>query len=94
MKNGADAAHSKSEHNMKIQALTEIDIFKKIGWETKKAWKDEVFGKNGTLGRENRSETILSKFLIPSLIKINPNLPEQVYHDAYLAILEKQSDKK
>ena len=50
--------------------------------------------KNGTLGRENKSEIILSKFLIPNLKKLNPNLPEKVYTDAYIKIKETQADQK
>ena len=81
-----------NEDNLVEQAAS--NIFEKIGWEVKRAWKDEVFGVDGTLGRENKSEIILQKYLIPNLKKLNPNLPEKVYKEAYNIILEKQSGKK
>lgn len=81
-----------NEDNLVEQATS--DILENIGWEIKKAYKNEIFGKNGTLGRENKSEIILSKFLIPILKKLNPNLPEKVYTDAYIKIKETQADQK
>ncbi len=62
------------------------DILKELNWEVEVAWKNEKFGTNGSFGRENKSEIILSKFLIPALERLNPGLPERVYKDAYLEI--------
>ena len=41
-----------------------------------------------TIGRENKSEIILSKFLFPVIKKLNPNLPDIVYKNAYQKIKE------
>ena len=81
-----------NEDNLVEQSA--IDIFKKIGWQTQKAYRDERFGLKGTLGRENKSEIILSKYLLPILEKLNPGMPKQAYQEAFLKITEAQADKK
>ena len=57
------------------------------------AWHNEIFGVDGNLGRENKSEVILQKYLLPALEKLNPNLPVQAYKDAYLQISQREADK-
>lgn len=49
-----------------------INLFSNIGWQTLDCYS-EVFGEEGTLGRENRSEVILVRELRAALIKINPD---------------------
>ena len=80
-----------NEENLVEEAVAEI--LENIGWEIKKAWHNEVFGKEGTLGRDNKSEIILTKFLLPALEKINPNLPKEVYDKACLEISLINSNK-
>ena len=77
-----------NEDNLVEQATS--DILKNLGWNVETAWHNETFGANGLLGRENKSEIILSKFLLPILEKLNPNLPKSVYKDACLKIVLKQ----
>ena len=62
--------------------------------EIEKAWHNETFGEMGLLGRDNKSEVILSKFLLPVLEKLNPNLPKSAYREAYLKIAQRDADKK
>ena len=81
-----------NEDNLVEQAAA--DIFKDIGWDVKKAFKQEKFGLDGTLGREDKSKVILSKYLIPILKKLNPNLPETVYENVFFVISEKLTDQK
>jgi type I restriction enzyme R subunit len=81
-----------SEDNLVEQAT--CDIFKDLGWQIETAWHNETFGEAGLLGRENKSEVILSKFLLPALEKLNPNLPKSAYKDAFLKIIQKEADKK
>ena len=81
-----------NEDNLVEQAAS--DILKNLGWKVEKAWHNETFSTNGLLGRENKSEIILSKFLLPILEKLNPNLPKSVYKDAYLQIAQREADKK
>jgi type I restriction enzyme R subunit len=70
-----------NEDNLVEQAASDILI--DLGWKIETAWHNETFGTNGLLGRENKSEIILSKFLLPVLKKLNPNLPKSAYKDAY-----------
>ena len=81
-----------NEDNLVEQAT--CDILKELGWQTETAWHNETFGEHGLLGRDNRSEVILSKFLLPILEKLNPNLPKSAYKDAYIKITQRQADKK
>ena len=81
-----------NEDNLVESAASEI--FKRIGWEVRRAYKDEQFGLNSTFGRENKSQIILAKYLIPSLKKLNPGLPETVYRDAYNIIKDRTIDTK
>ena len=81
-----------SEDNLVEQAT--CDIFKELGWQIETAWHNETFDESGLLGRENKGEVILSKFLLPVLEKLNPNLPKSAYKDAYLKITQRQADKK
>ncbi len=57
---------------------TVITLIKKL-WDDKtchiNAYKDEDDAK---LGRENRGEVVLKKFLLPAMQKINPTLPEEL----------------
>ncbi|MDC1181552.1 HsdR family type I site-specific deoxyribonuclease, partial [Candidatus Pelagibacter sp.] len=81
-----------SEDNLVEKAA--IKIFADIGWKTEKAYKNEKFGKNGNLGRDDKSQVILSKYLLPALKKFNPGLPEKIYEDAYNLIVQRYTDKK
>ena len=81
-----------NEENLVEQATSDILI--DLGWEVETAWHNETFGAKGLLGRENKSEVILSKFLLPVLEKLNPNLPNSVYKDACNKIVLKDAVKK
>ena len=47
-----------------------IEIFLKLGWETVSAM-EEVFGAEGTLGRETSGETILAQKLRAALKRLD-----------------------
>ena len=66
-----------------------INLFSEIGWQTLDCYS-EVFGKEGTLGRDNRSEVILVRELRTALIKINPACTE---NEINLAIEEIARDR-
>ncbi|WP_323586095.1 type I restriction endonuclease subunit R [Aliarcobacter butzleri] len=80
-----------NEDNLVEQAT--VDVLESLDWTITTAWKQETFGDDKTLGRDDKSQVILKKFLIPKLKEFNPNLPEQVYMDAYLQIAQKVADK-
>ncbi|MEY8766503.1 MULTISPECIES: type I restriction endonuclease subunit R [Francisella] len=80
-----------NEDNLVEQAT--VDVLASLGWSITTAWKSETFGDNKTLGRNDKSQVILKKFLLPKLKEFNPNLPDKVYTDAYLQIAQKIADK-
>ena len=59
-----------------------VHVLEEIGWEIQYAWKQETFGPSGLLGRENKSEVILKRYLRNALISLNPDLPENAYDQA------------
>ena len=80
-----------NEDNLVEQAT--VDILADIGWEIQTAWHNEIFGVDGNLGRENKSEVILQKYLLVALENLNPDLPQSAYKDAYLQIVQREADK-
>jgi len=56
-----------------------INLFSEIGWQTLDCYS-EVFGEEGTLSRENRSEVILVRELRNALIEINPECITNIRH--------------
>ncbi len=53
-----------------------IGLFAELGWQTVSAI-EEVFGANGTLGRETPGEVVLVSRLRAALQKLNPTLPPE-----------------
>lgn len=80
-----------SEDNL-IENATQ-DVLVDLGWAVEYAWTKETFGANGLLGRENKSEVILRRYLMESLQQLNPNLPEIAYQQAIDAVELKNADK-
>ena len=58
------------------------DVLEELGWNVVMAWQNETYGQDGLLGRENKSEVILSRYLIKALEKLNRNLPATAYEQA------------
>lgn len=46
------------------------------------AYNDETFGPEGTLGRKDDREVVLTRYLGEALVKLNPDLPQEAYQDA------------
>jgi type I restriction enzyme R subunit len=81
-----------SEDNLVEQAAQ--DVLEEMGWQVEYAWTKETFGENGLLGRENKSEVILNRYLLQALKQLNPNLPNVAYQHAIDQISQKAADKK
>lgn len=75
-----------------VEAATQEALLE-LGWQVQYAWKQETFGENGLLGRENKSEVILKRFLLAALKKLNPDLPDTAYQQAIEEIAQKSADK-
>lgn len=73
-------------------------VLKDLGWIVKTAWHNETFASKddrstGLLGRCDKSEVILERYLLQALIQFNPDLPATAYSQAILAITGKIADK-
>ncbi len=53
-----------------------IGLFAELGWTTVSAM-EEIFGENGTMGRETPGEVVLVGRLRAALEKLNPSLPPE-----------------
>jgi type I restriction enzyme R subunit len=53
-----------------------IGLFTELGWQTVSA-SEEIFGANGTLGRETKGEVILLARLDMAMKRLNPTLPPE-----------------
>lgn len=81
-----------SEDNL-VEAAAQ-DVLEELGWQVETAWTKETFGEDGLLGREDKSEVILKRYLLQALKQLNPNLPNVAYQHAIDQIYEKAADKK
>src|SRR3989442_5307476 len=53
-----------------------------LAWESVYAWNEETFGPNGTLGRSDTREVVLTRDLRAALIRLNPELPPAAIEEA------------
>ncbi|WP_111682808.1 type I restriction endonuclease subunit R [Winogradskyella tangerina] len=58
------------------------DVLEELGWEVVTAWTKETLGPDGLLGREEKSDVILVRYLSDALKRLNPNLPDTAYSNA------------
>jgi type I restriction enzyme R subunit len=84
-------SHEYSEDHL-IEAATQ-QVLEELGWVVSYAWKQETYGQSGLLGRENKSEVILNRYLLAALRKLNPGLPAKAYEDAVDKVNERNADK-
>jgi len=69
------------------------DVLEELRWQVLRAWKNETFGEHGLLGREDKSEVILRRYLLIALKKLNKDLPETAYTQAIEQIAQKEAGK-
>jgi type I restriction enzyme R subunit len=53
-----------------------------LKWESVYAYNTETFGPEGTLGRKDETEIVLTRYLGEALITLNPGLPQSAYQAA------------
>ena len=53
-----------------------------LGWDSVYGWNQETFGPNGTLGRADTREAVLTRDLRAGLERLNPDLPAPAIEDA------------
>src|SRR5215472_14812714 len=71
-----------------VQATFAAHLRDKLGWESVYAWNDETFGPDGTLGRADTKEALLTRDLHAALVRLNPDLPPSAIEDALRALTE------
>ena len=65
-----------------VQATFANHLEQVLGWESVYAWNQETFGPDGTLGRRDTKEAVLTRDLRRALQRLNPDLPASTIDDA------------
>lgn len=76
-----------------VQKTTADYLHDELSWECIYAYDRENYGENSLLGRTNRKETVLTRYLERKLREFNPNHPDRAYQDAIRAITEYSSSQ-
>ena len=71
--------HSSYTEDNLVQQTTVEYLEWQLGWESIYAHNTETFGLDGSLGRMNEEEVVLTRYLRKALEKHNPGLPERAY---------------
>lgn len=71
-----------------VQETTADYLNGPLGWDENIYAMQEVLGPEGTLGRRNEKEVVLTRYLGEALIRLNPDLPDAAYQDALRQIIE------
>jgi type I restriction enzyme R subunit len=71
-----------------VQATTADYLRDQLHWESKYAYNTETFGSEGTLGRKDDTEVVLTRYLGEALVKLNPGLPQEAYQAAVREITQ------
>ena len=80
-----------------VEAATH-EVLETLGWTLVTAWQKESLAtqadrSDGLLGRLNKSEVILERYVLPALRVLNPDLPDTAYQQAVLQLKESAADK-
>jgi len=67
-----------------------IALFRELGWDHINAYY-EKFGPEGDLGRENKKEVFLSRYLRRALEQLNPSLPAYALDEAMVEVTRDRS---
>ena len=65
-----------------VQATFAEHLEQVLGWDSIYAWNEETFGPDGTLGRADTKEAVLTRDLRAALERLNPDLPTSAIDDA------------
>jgi len=76
-----------------VQQTTADYLRDNLGWELIYAYNQENYGENSLLGRKDRKQIILNRYLEQKLRQFNPNHPDQAYQDAIRSITEYSSSQ-
>jgi type I restriction enzyme R subunit len=81
-----------------VEAATQ-EVLEALGWTVLTAWQHESLAtqdnrSDGLLGRLNKSEVLLERYLLQALRALNPDLPETAYQQAVDVLKETAADKQ
>ena len=76
-----------TEENL-VQVTTAEYLEQQLGWQSVYAYNSEIFGPDGTLGRANDGEVVLTRYLRQALEDHNPGLPGEAYENAVREIVQ------
>ena len=65
-----------------VQATFAQHLERVLGWDSIYAWNEETFGPDGTLGRADTRQAVLTRDLRAALERLNPDLPASAINDA------------
>ena len=65
-----------------VQATFAEHLEQVLGWDSIYAWNEETFGPDGTLGRADTKQAVLTRDLRAALKRMNPDLPASAIDDA------------
>ena len=65
-----------------VQATFAEHLEQVLGWDSIYAWNQETFGTDGTLGRADTKEAVLTRDLRATLERLNPDLPASAIDNA------------
>ena len=71
-----------------VQQTTAEYLHHELRWDSVYAYNTETFGKEGTLGRRDDREVVLTRYLYVKLMEFNSGLPDEAYRDAVRQIVE------
>ena len=80
------AVTSINSEDQLVQATFARHLEQALGWDSIYAWNEETFGPNGTLGRADTKEAVLTRDLRAALERLNPELPAPAIEDAVGAL--------
>ncbi len=69
-----------------VQATFAKHLEQELGWGSVYAWNEETFGPDGTLGRSDTKQAVLTRDLRAALVRLNPGLPASAIGDAMRAL--------
>ena len=64
-----------------VQATFAQHLERVLGWDSAYAWNEETFGPDGTLGRTDTREAVLTRDLRGAMERLNPDLPSSAIDD-------------
>ena len=71
-----------------VQATFAEHLERVLDWDSVYAWNQEIFGPDGTLGRSDTKDALLTRDLRAALERLNPDLPVSAIEDALRALTE------